>query len=108
MTSTSGWFRSNIIYDTLSSPPPRGSHLEAICAYVFTQRQHAEFLKYKVVAQSLVNSDNSEHVQKVVDDLFDGMFPYKEEERCHTAEEARKFLERQLAKGPEVVSKVSD
>lgn len=96
-----------MIYDTLSSPPPVGSHLEAVCAFVFTQRQHAEFLKYKVIAQSLINSDNSEHVQKAVDALFDGMFPYKEEERCQTAEEARQFLERQLAKGPEVVTAVN-
>lgn len=108
MTSTSGWFRSNVIYNTLRDPPPVGSHLEAICAFVFSQRQQAEFLKYKLLAQSTVNSDNSEHVQKVLDELYSGMFPYKENEQWQTAEEARKFLERQLAKGPEQVFKLSN
>ena len=105
MTSTSGWFRSNLIYNTLNTPPPVGSHLEAICAFVFAQRQKAEFIKFKLLAQSTATSDNSEHVQKVLDELYSSMFPYKENEQWQKSVEAKKFLERQLAKGPEAIFK---
>lgn len=104
MTSSSGWFRSNLIYDTLKSPPEKGSHLEAMCAYVFTHRQQSEFLKHKLIAQALINSDNSEPVQKTLDLLFSEMFPHEKGEEKSRAKEALEFLERQLAKGPEKVT----
>lgn len=104
MTSTSGWFRSNLIYDTLKAPPEKGSHLEAVCAHIFTYRQQAEFLKHKLIAQSLINSDNSEPVQKTLDLLFSEMFPYEEKQQEDRSKDALEFLERQLAKGPEKVT----
>ena len=103
MTSSSGWLRSNILYDTLSEAPSPGSPLEAVCAFVFVHRQKAEFLKYKALVQSTISSDNKEATQELLDSLHNEMFPDVEVRKCQQTETARKIMERQMAKGPELV-----
>jgi hypothetical protein len=103
MTSSSGWLRSNILYDTLSETPPPGSPLEAVCASVYTRRQKAEFLKYKTLVQATVTSDNKDSTQKLLDSLHNEMFPDVEVRKADQSEIAKGIMERQLAKGPELV-----
>jgi hypothetical protein len=103
MTSSSGWLRSNILYDTLTEAPSPGSPLEVVCAFVFVQRQKADFLKHKSLVQASVSTENRDAVQDLMDALHKEMFPDVEVQKCQQAEVARRIMERQLAKGPELV-----
>jgi hypothetical protein len=103
MTSSSGWLRSNILYDTLSDTPPPGSPLEAVCASVFVHRQKAEFLKYKTLVQATVTPENKDATQELLDTLHNEMFPDVEVSKANQSEIAKGIMERQLAKGPEFV-----
>ena len=106
MTSSAGWVRSNILYDTLKEVPPIGSPLETVCAYVFVHRQKAEYLKYRTLAQAQVNSGNKESVQESLDSLHAEMFPDVKTLNNSRSVKAKEIMERQLAKGPELVQTV--
>jgi len=103
MTSSAGWLRSNILYDTLTEAPAPGSPLESVCAFVFVQRQKADFLKHKCLVQSCVVSENKEAVQELLDTLHIEMFPDVEVKKSEHSQVAKKIMERQLARGPELV-----
>ena len=103
MTSSAGWLRSNILYDTLTETPSPGSPIEAVCAFVFVQRQKADFLKHKCLVQAAITSDNKDSVQELLDTLHKEMFPDIEVRKSERSEVAKKIMERQLAKGPELV-----
>jgi len=107
MTSSSGWLRSNILYDTLNEAPVPGSPLEAVCAFVFVHRQKAEFLKYKSLVQSTVTSDNKEAAQGLLDALHNEMFPDVEVKKSKDSEVAKRIMERQMARGPELVQSLA-
>ena len=94
MTSSTGWFRANLVYDTLTDAPSPGSPLEAVCAFVFMSRQRASFLQTKATLQASVTDESKESVQELLDALHDAMFPYEKQEKKCQAEESRKIMER--------------
>ncbi|MBM4360865.1 MAG: hypothetical protein FJ096_22405, partial [Deltaproteobacteria bacterium] len=100
MTSQVGWARSNILYDTLKETPKPGSPLEFVMLHVFSLRQSAEYLKYKLVAQSSLSAGTSEASKESLKDLFATMFPHKKSEQEHHTAKALQILERQLKAGP--------
>ena len=103
MTSSAGWLRSNILYDTLTETPSPGSPLESVCAFVFVQRQKADFLKHKCLVQACVTTDNKDSVQEMLDQLHKEMFPDVEVRKSEHSQIAKKIMERQMARGPELV-----
>lgn len=107
MTSSSGWLRSNVLYDTLTEAPSPGSPLETVCAFVFVQRQKANYLKTKALIQASVTPENKDATQEILDELHKEMFPDVEVKKCQQSEAAKRIMERQLAKGPEVVTPLS-
>ncbi len=94
MTSSTGWVRANLVYDTLKDPPVPGSPLEAVCSFVFVTRQRADFLKYKALAQAGVSENNQESIQKVLEELHENMFPDQKQEKICQQDRARQLMEK--------------
>lgn len=92
MTSSTGWFRANFVYDTLKEPPSPGSPLEAVCAFIFMSRQRASFLTSKALIQAAVTEETKDAVQELLDGLHDAMFPYEKQEKACEAEKTEKIM----------------
>lgn len=104
MTSSTGWIRANLVYDTLKEPPSPGSPLEAVCAFVFLARQRAEYIKHKAIVQASVTSSTKEAAQEIMEDLHAEMFPDAKREKAWQRERAMEIMERHSA--PIAISKM--
>jgi hypothetical protein len=102
MTSSTGWFRANFVYDTLQEPPTPGSPLEAVCAFIFMSRQRVSFLTTKAYLQAYATQDSEKALQESLDAIHDAAFPYEKQERECQQTTAREIMER--FKGPIRVS----
>lgn len=102
MTTSQGWIRANILYDSSHDPPSPGSPLEAVLAFVFTTRQRASYLQSKLIAQAMVNENNKDAVQEALTQLHEYTFPDMKEERIWRENKAKEILERQ--QGPIAIS----
>ena len=100
MTSTDGWVRANLFYDNLSSPPAPGSPEESVCAYVFSLRQKSEFIKYKLIAQAGVTSENKDSLQELVESLHSALYPSVEKEKWNRDQKAKEMMEKYMNLGP--------
>ena len=94
MTTSTGWVRANLVYDSIKEAPVPGSPLEAVCSFVFVSRQRAEFLKYKALAQAGVTDKNKDSIQGVLEELHENMFPDQKQEKLCQANRAREIMEK--------------
>ena len=94
MTTSTGWVRANLVYDSIQEPPVPGSPLEAVCSFVFVSRQRAEFLKYKALAQAGVNENNKDSIQGVIEELHENMFPDQKQDKICQADKTRELMEK--------------
>lgn len=97
MTTSTGWIRANLVYDTLKDPPSPGSPLEAVCAFVFLTRQRADFIKHKAMVQSGVSESTKEAAQKLMEELHENMFPDQKRNKEWQKEQAMKIMEKHSA-----------
>jgi len=104
MTTSTGWIRANLVYDTLKEPPSPGSPLEAVCAFVFLARQRAEYIKQKVIVQASVTESTKDAAQEIMEDLHAEMFPDAKREKAWQREKAMEIMERHSA--PIAISKM--
>tara|TARA_Y100000034_G_C6669341_1_gene293751 strand:- start:76 stop:399 length:324 start_codon:yes stop_codon:yes gene_type:complete len=105
MTSTAGWARSNILYDTLVDTPVPGSPLESVLAFVFMSRQRAEFIKTKAMLQALATKDTKEATEELLESLHEYMFPDIKEKKWKERTKAREVMEKHMT--PIAVSPIS-
>ena len=104
MTTSTGWIRANLVYDTLREPPSPGSPLEAVCAFVFLARQRADYIKHKVIVQASVSESTKDAAQEMMEDLHAEMFPDSKREKAWQREKAMEIMERHSA--PIAISKI--
>ncbi len=57
MSTAEGWAKANIVYDTLAEPPPPNTPLEAICMYIFNQRQLEKITHAKLLSMAAFNNE---------------------------------------------------
>jgi hypothetical protein len=104
MTTSAGWIRANLVYDTLKDPPSPGSPIEAVCAFVFLSRQRADFIKHKAVVQASIREETKEAAQTLIEELHENMFPDKKRDKEWQKEQAMHIMEKHSA--PIKVSKM--
>ena len=76
------------------------SPIEAICMAVFHRRQKIRYLE--ALLPLAANTESSDK-KKLLDNYFNELFPYNENQTCQTNEKIQEALQRELEKGPMLV-----
>jgi hypothetical protein len=104
LSTTEGWAKANIVYDTLSEPPAPDSPLEAICMYIFNQRQLEKITHAKLMSMSSFQNDKG--AQEVLSKYIDLLLPSATSATPTTPDDVKQALGKIVTMGSFVATPV--